>query len=126
MIMGKPVLITLEGENIPALSGDEINYLKENYPELLGFWAKLIKGIGKAAGGIFKGIGRAVRRKRAKRKAQQQAAAAERARALQLQKLNAIIAQRRAAQAAQAKKQQTTLLTAAAAIPIAAALLLGK
>lgn len=124
MIYGEPTLITLEGDGIPMLSGDEIEYLREYHPELLGFWLKIIKGAGKVVGGIFRGIGKRVRRKRAERAARAQAQAKAQAEAIQ--RLNMVIAQRRAAAAAQKKKQQNTLLTAAAALPLAAAFLLGK
>lgn len=53
------------------LSGEDIDYLSEKYPELMGFWAALArvgKKIGKGALSIGKRIAARVRERRAKRK----------------------------------------------------------
>jgi len=79
-----PKLVTLYGENPEKLSeildredfqkllsGDinqhNIDYYQNKYPELMGFWVKLAKGLAKVGGAAFRGIGKAVRRKRRKR-----------------------------------------------------------
>jgi len=119
----RPTLLTLEGENIINLSGEEINYLREYYPELLGFWATLVKGL-KAIG---KGITGGIRRKRSRRKAaMRQKALAEYQdkvrRVNQFAKLQTVLYNRR--KAAEQKKKNLQLITLAA-LPVAALFLLG-
>lgn len=84
-VSSSPALVTLYGdcsylglENILdpedwELLGEEldfrdIEYLEEKYPELMGFWATLVKGVAKVGRKIGGGIGKAVRRKRARKK----------------------------------------------------------
>lgn len=108
-VSSSPALVTLYGdcsylglENILdpedlELLGEEldfrdIEYLEEKYPELMGFWVKLIRGVGKVGRKIGGGIGKAVRRKRA-RKRKKKAAAKRRKQAARIAEQQYVMAQ---------------------------------
>lgn len=74
----RPKLITLEGNEILHLSGEDINYLKNNYPEMLGVWSAIIKALAKIGAAATKGISGRVKRKRAERRAKAQQEAKQR------------------------------------------------
>ena len=98
----------LNGDSFP----DEID-LQMIYsdPELMGFWAAIAKVGAKVGKGLFKGVRKAVRRKRAKKK--RKAAAAKKAKIEEQQRQAAIQYQRQIALQQQAKKkeQQNKLMT---------------
>ena len=120
----QPELVIYEGDYVPAgLTYEEYLYIKKYKPELLGFWAKLAKGLasfGKRIGG------RVARRIRAKRKRRRKRQRAERKRRKQ-EAIAAMIAKQRAIQIQEARRKQNIgLLTAAAGLGLAALLLLGE
>ncbi len=95
----KPELVILSGEEIEdivrvmepqdidlmqgEMSQDDINYLEEKYPELIGVvWTAVAKVVGKIGKGLFGGIARRVRRKRKRKK---RAAAARKRKAIRKQ-----------------------------------------
>lgn len=95
----KPELVILSGEEIEDIvrvmepqdidlmqgdmSREDIDYLEEKYPELIGVvWTAVAKVVGKIGKGIFGGLARRIRRKK-KRKAK--AKAAKKRRAIQKQ-----------------------------------------
>lgn len=47
----------------------ELVYLSEKYPELMGFWAAIARGVAKVGGAVFRGVSRKRKRKRKARKA---------------------------------------------------------
>ncbi len=122
----KPTLITLEGDSdFYRLSGEEIKYLRNNYPELLGVWATIIKGLTAIGKGIFKGVKKRVRRKRAARRQKYVDEYKNKVRRVnQMAKIQTVLYWKRVADAN--KKKKTKILLLMTALPIAALFLLGS
>lgn len=122
-----PELVMLEGDYVPrSLSYEDYLYIKKYHPELLGFWAKLIKGIAKVGARVGRRVGRRIRKKRAKaRKKKRRARKAKRARMALERNLAIQRQQQQVAAVARKKAKQKQLLMLA--LPAAAMLfLLGK
>lgn len=81
------IVRVMEPQDIDLMQGemsqDDINYLEEKYPELIGVvWTAVAKVVGKIGKGLFGGIARRVRRKRKRKK---KAAAARKRKAIRKQ-----------------------------------------
>ena len=107
------------------LSIDDIKYYMNEYPELMGFWAKLVKGVLKVGKKGVQAIGKGVRRKRRRKKRKR----AEKRERLRMEQERTAAAQRAIHRAvivrqAQEKKKKSNLITLGT-VAAAALLLLG-
>jgi len=122
MIYGEPTLVTLEGEDVELLgeyfTPEEIAYMQKYDPELLGFWATLIRGaakVGKRVGGrLFKRARRKARKRRRKKRRKRKIRK-------RLKKMIALRQQERQVLAARAAAKPKGINIAKIAIPAAAA-----
>ncbi len=132
--IGRPQLVTLEGdgaldsyadmlgmdiEDVELLgcgspSVSDMRYLNNKYPEYMGIWGAILKGVGKALTWAPAAIKRAASgRRRKKQNAANKAAAEKQA------ILNQQMAMQRAAYAAQEKKKQQTKMMLMMGVPVA-------